>query len=80
MWRWGREYRQLPVDPVRGAIYGAGGQAGREHDAALAALFLALQAYAELTYASFLMIFAGWRHLWGLCGCCGASCQMPGLS
>jgi hypothetical protein len=31
---------------------------GRNRDAALAALFLALQAYAELTYASFLLIFA----------------------
>ncbi len=38
---------------------------GRWRDAALAALFLALQAYAELTYASFLLIFAvlvvSWR-------------------
>ncbi len=31
---------------------------GRVRDAALAALFIVLQAYAELTYASFLIIFA----------------------
>jgi hypothetical protein len=40
--------------------------AGKAHDATLAALFLALQAYAELTYASFLLIFAGLAALWGL--------------
>ncbi len=34
-------------------------------DAALAALFLALQAYAELTFASFLLIFAVLAFLWG---------------
>jgi Interleukin-like EMT inducer len=39
---------------------------GRAHDAVLAALFLALQAYAELTYASFLLIFALLAALWGL--------------
>jgi hypothetical protein len=39
---------------------------GSARDAALAALFLALQAYAELTYASFLLIFAGLAALWGL--------------
>ena len=32
---------------------------GKLHDAALAALFIVLQAYAELTFASFLAIFAG---------------------
>ena len=31
---------------------------GKMRDAALAALFLALQAYAEMTYASFLLVFA----------------------
>jgi hypothetical protein len=39
---------------------------GKAHDAALAALFLALQAYAELTYASFLVIFAVMVAVWGL--------------
>jgi hypothetical protein len=39
---------------------------GRAHDAVLAALFLALQAYAELTYASFLLVFAVLAALWGL--------------
>lgn len=40
---------------------------GKARDAALAGLFLVLQAYAELTYASFLALFAalvvGWRML-----------------
>ena len=40
--------------------------AGRWRDAGLAALFLALQAYAELTYASFLLIFAALAAIWGL--------------
>ncbi|MCU0508087.1 MAG: hypothetical protein MUC34_06770, partial [Anaerolineae bacterium] len=39
---------------------------GRWKDAGMAALFLALQAYAELTYASFLLIFAAVAFLWGL--------------
>jgi hypothetical protein len=39
---------------------------GRTHDAVLAALFMGLQAYAELTYASFLLIFAVLVALWGL--------------
>jgi hypothetical protein len=39
---------------------------GRWKDAGMAALFLGLQAYAELTYASFLLIFAGIAFLWGL--------------
>jgi hypothetical protein len=39
---------------------------GRWKDAGMAALFLGLQAYAELTYASFLLIFAGIACLWGL--------------
>jgi hypothetical protein len=39
---------------------------GKSHDAAMAALFLGLQAYAELTYASFLLIFAIAAALWGL--------------
>ena len=38
---------------------------GKARDAALAALFLALQAYAEMTYASFLLVFAGLAFLWG---------------
>ena len=38
---------------------------GKAHDAALAALFLALQAYAEMTYASFLLVFAGLAFVWG---------------
>lgn len=41
---------------------------GTARDAALAALFLILQAYAELTYASFLLIFAALAFLWGLRG------------
>ncbi len=39
---------------------------GRPHDAALAALFIVLQAYAELTYASFLLIFAALVVAWQL--------------
>ncbi|HEX9118856.1 MAG TPA: interleukin-like EMT inducer domain-containing protein, partial [Anaerolineae bacterium] len=39
--------------------------AGRPRDAALAALFLVLQAYAEQTYASFLLIFAAFVFIWG---------------
>jgi hypothetical protein len=38
---------------------------GKARDAALAALFLALQAYAEMTYASFLLVFAGLAFVWG---------------
>ena len=38
---------------------------GKARDAALAALFLVLQAYAELTYASFLLVFAGLAFVWG---------------
>ena len=38
---------------------------GKVRDAALAALFLMLQAYAEMTYASFLLVFAGLAFLWG---------------
>lgn len=41
---------------------------GRPRDAALAALFLVLQAYAELTYASFLLIFAALVVGWGVFG------------
>jgi hypothetical protein len=37
---------------------------GRWRDALLAGLFLVLQAYAELTYASFLLIFAGLAAAW----------------
>jgi len=39
---------------------------GRPRDAALAALFIVLQAYAELTYASFLGIFLALAVLWRL--------------
>jgi hypothetical protein len=39
---------------------------GRSRDAGMAALFLVLQAYAELTYASFLLLFAVLVALWGL--------------
>lgn len=39
---------------------------GRPRDAALAALFLVLQAYAELTYASFLLVFIGLVVVWRL--------------
>jgi len=39
---------------------------GRPRDAGLAALFLVLQAYAELTYASFLLIFAVLAFAWGV--------------
>jgi hypothetical protein len=35
-------------------------------DAGLAALFLVLQAYAELTYASFLLLFVGLAFIWGV--------------
>ena len=38
---------------------------GKARDAALAALLLALQAYAEMTYASFLLVFAGLAFVWG---------------
>ena len=38
---------------------------GKARDAALAALFVALQAYAEMTYASFLLVFAGLAFVWG---------------
>lgn len=47
-------------------IWRAARPGGRRRDAALAAVFLALQAYAELTYASFLVIFAGIAFVWGL--------------
>ena len=40
---------------------------GKARDAALAALFVALQAYAEMTYASFLLVFAGLAFVWGGC-------------
>ena len=46
---------------VRAALPG-----GRARDAALAALFVALQAYAELSYATFLALFAAAAVLWGL--------------
>jgi hypothetical protein len=39
---------------------------GRVRDAVMAALFMVLQAYAELTYASFLLIFAFLAAVWGL--------------
>jgi len=39
---------------------------GRARDAALAALFIVFQAYAELTYASFLVIFAVLAAAWHL--------------
>jgi hypothetical protein len=39
---------------------------GRARDAVLAALFIVLQAYAELTYASFLVIFAALVATWHL--------------
>ncbi len=39
---------------------------GRLRDAVLAALFLVLQAYAELTYASFLLVFIGLVVVWRL--------------
>lgn len=39
---------------------------GRAHDVVLAALFLSLQAYAELTYASFLIVFAGLLFGWSV--------------
>ena len=39
----------------------------------LAALFLVLQAYAELTYASFLLVFAGIAFVWALGGQSSAS-------
>ncbi len=42
------------------------GRCSGVRDAALAALFLALQAYAELTFASFLLIFAALAFLWGV--------------
>lgn len=47
-------------------LWRAARPAGRVRDAALAALFLVLQAYAELTYASFLLVFAGLAFVWGL--------------
>ena len=49
-------------------IWRAARPGGRVRDVVLAALFLALQAYAELTYASFLWVFAGLAVLWGLVG------------
>ena len=47
-------------------IWRAARPGGRWRDAALAALFLGLQAYAELTYASFLLVFAALACGWGL--------------
>ncbi len=47
-------------------IWRAARPGGRLHDALLAGLFLVLQAYAELTYASFLLVFAGLALVWGL--------------
>ena len=47
-------------------IWRAARPGGTVRDAGLAALFLVLQAYAELTYASFLLIFAGLAFLWGV--------------
>ncbi len=47
-------------------IWRAARSGGRVRDAALAGLFLVLQAYAELTYASFLLIFAGIAFVWAL--------------
>ncbi len=41
---------------------------GRPRDAALAALFIVLQAYAELTYASFLLVFVAFAVIWRLGG------------
>jgi len=38
---------------------------GNARDGALAALFMVFQAYAELTYASFLILFAGLAVAWG---------------
>ena len=49
-------------------IWRAARPRGTARDATLAALFLILQAYAELTYASFLLIFAALAFLWGLRG------------
>jgi hypothetical protein len=40
------------------------GQSRRPHDAALAALFLTFQAWSELTYASFLLIFIAVYFVW----------------
>lgn len=40
------------------------GQTRRARDAALAALFLTFQAWSELTYASFLLIFIAFYFLW----------------
>ncbi len=42
--------------------------AGRPRDAVLAAFFIVLQAYAELTYASFLLIFVAFAVIWRLGG------------
>lgn len=47
-------------------LWRAARRGGRPHDAALAGAFLVLQAYAELTYASFLLVFAGIVAVWGL--------------
>ncbi|MGE5603132.1 MAG: interleukin-like EMT inducer domain-containing protein [Nitrososphaerales archaeon] len=46
-------------------VWRAAGAGGRVRDAVLAGVFLILQAYAELTYASFLPVFAALCILWG---------------
>ncbi len=51
---------------------------GRLRDAALAALFLILQAYAEQTYASFLLIFALLAVAWGITRSLEAGRRSPG--
>jgi hypothetical protein len=53
--------------------------AGRTRDATLAALFLVLQAYAEQTYASFLLIFALLAVMWGLVCAMQAGRRRPGV-
>lgn len=50
---------------------------GRARDAALAGLFLVLQAYAELTYASFLVLFAALVAGWGLARLTGRGSRAP---
>ncbi len=57
---------------------------GRPREAALAALFIVLQAYAELTYASFLALFAAlaafWRVAAGLRGAATRATEISGLA
>jgi hypothetical protein len=61
-------------------IVRAGRAQGRWRDVVMAALFVALEAYAELTYASFLAIFAGVVLIWRLAGDWRRRATRPGTT